>query len=348
MQIGLFDHLERSEDRPLATQFDERLEFAAAADDAGFYALHVAEHHASPLNMVPVPGVWLSAVARATKRLRFGPLVYLLPLYSPLRLAEEICMLDHLSRGRLEVGVGRGVSPFELAYHKIKHEDSRDIFKDAYECLKGALGSEVFNYESARYNYKDVPMALRPLQQPWPAFWYGSSNEEGSTWAGEQGMHFTTNGPPERAKANIDAYFKALNARGGAAQPKAEFRGGAAIGLLRHIVVADTDAEAARIAKPAIEHHAASLNWIRKRHGISEFTERTGVHRGEGFEDWRDNSMIVAGSPETVIREIERQVEMTGINYLIAYLFFGTMSAAQAHRSLALFRSEVMPRIRTL
>ncbi len=348
MQIGLFDHLERSEDRALATQFDERLEFAAAADEAGFYALHVAEHHASPLNMVPVPGVWLSAVARATRRLRLGPLVYLLPLYSPLRLAEEICMLDHLSKGRLEVGVGRGVSPFEMAYHKIRHEDSRDIFKDAYECLKGALGSEVFNYESERYNYKDVPMALRPLQQPWPAFWYGSSNEEGSTWAGEQGMHFTSNGSPERAKANIDIYLRALNARGGPAQPKAEFSGGAAIGMLRHIVVADTDAEAVRIAKPALEHHAGSLNWIRKRHGITEFTNRTGAHRGEDFESWRDHGMVIAGSPDTVVREIERQVAMTGINYLIAYLFFGAMSAAQAHRSLALFRSEVMPKIKGL
>ena len=145
MKIGLFDHLERSEDRTLATQFDERLEFAAAADEAGFYCLHTAEHHSSRLNMVPEPGVWLAAVARATKQMRLGPLVYLLTLYSPLRLAEEICMLDHLSKGRLEVGVGRGVSPFELNYHKIDHAESREIFFDAYECLKTALTSDEFS-----------------------------------------------------------------------------------------------------------------------------------------------------------------------------------------------------------
>src|ERR1700681_584899 len=127
MKIGLFDHIEHG-DRPLSTLFDERLRFAEAADAAGIYCLHVAEHHATPLNMVPVPGVYLGAVARATKRMRLGPLVYLLPLYSPLRLIEEICMLDHLSGGRLEVGVGRGVSPFELKYHKIEHEDSAQIF----------------------------------------------------------------------------------------------------------------------------------------------------------------------------------------------------------------------------
>ena len=89
MKIGLFDHVEHGE-RPLSTLFDERLTFVQAADQAGIYRLHVAEHHATPLNMVPVPGVYLGAVARATTRMRLGPLVYLLPLYSPLRLIEEI------------------------------------------------------------------------------------------------------------------------------------------------------------------------------------------------------------------------------------------------------------------
>src|SRR3974390_1719257 len=98
MKIGLFDHVEHGE-RPLTTLFDERLRFADAADAAGFYCLHVAEHHATPLNLVPVPGIYLAAIARKTKRLRFGPLVYLLPLYSPLRLIEEICMIHHLCPG---------------------------------------------------------------------------------------------------------------------------------------------------------------------------------------------------------------------------------------------------------
>src|SRR5258708_15912228 len=98
--MGRFDKVEQGGGR-LATLFDERIAFATAADDAGIYCLHVAEHHATPLNMVPVPGVYLGAVARATRRMRLGPLVYLLPLYSPLRLSEEICILDHPSYGRM-------------------------------------------------------------------------------------------------------------------------------------------------------------------------------------------------------------------------------------------------------
>src|ERR1039458_5988735 len=150
MKIGIFDHVEAGE-RPLAMLLDERLAFAAAADEAGFYCLHVAEHHATPLNMVPVPGVYLGALARATKRMRLGPLVYLLPLYLPLRMIEEICMLDHLSHGRLDVGVGRGVSPFELKFHKVEHDDSRNIFVDAYQCISAGLTTDSLTYDGKYY-----------------------------------------------------------------------------------------------------------------------------------------------------------------------------------------------------
>src|ERR1700704_5863977 len=136
MKFGLFDHVEDG-GRPLATLFDERLVFARAADDAGIYCLHVAEHHATPLNMVPVPGIYLGAVARATKRMRLGPLVYLLPLYSPLRLIEEICMLDQLSHGRYELGVGRGIVPYELAYCGINFLDAQEMYEEG----RGAVGA---------------------------------------------------------------------------------------------------------------------------------------------------------------------------------------------------------------
>ena len=205
MKIGLFDHIEHGA-RPLAQLFDERLSFIQACGCAGFYCLQLAEHHQTPLNMVPGPGVFLGAVARATRRIKMGPLVYLLPIISPLRLIDEICMLDHLSKGRMEVGVGRGVSPFELKYHNIEHDQSREIFIDAYECIKAGLTTDQLTYKGKHYQFENVPIALRPLQQPHPAFWYGSSGSEGSTWAGEHGLHFVTLGPNDFAKANIDSF----------------------------------------------------------------------------------------------------------------------------------------------
>lgn len=347
MKIGLFDHVEWG-DRPLATLFDERLQFAAAADEAGIYCLHVAEHHATPLNMVPVPGVYLGALARATKRMRLGPLVYLLPLYSPLRLVEEICMLDHLSLGRLEVGVGRGVSPYELKYHKVEHDQSRDIFIDAFDCVSAGLQTDVLSYKGPHYEYHDVPIALRPLQQPHPPFWYGSSNATGATWAGERGLHFVSLGPTGFAKKNIEAFKEALAKRGGPASPKPGFPGGVAIGALRHIFVADTDAEAKRFAKPAMERHLAHLNWLRVKHGAGAVDTRFNVPRGATFEEGVADGSVIAGSPQSVLAEIERQNGALGINYLLTYLFLGTMSLAEALRSLELFRTEVMPKLAAL
>jgi len=347
MKFGLFDHVEHA-DRPISRLFDERLTFAQAADEAGIYCLHVAEHHATPLNMVPVPGVYLGALARATRRMRLGPLVYLLPLYSPLRMIEEISMLDHLSYGRLEVGVGRGVSPFELKYHKVEHDQSRDIFIDAFDCISAGLTTDNLSYSGPHFAYENVPIALRPLQQPHPAFWYGSSNTTGATWAGERGLHFVTLGPNAPAKANIDAFRAALAKRGGPAQPKAEFPGGVAVGLQRHIFLGDTDADAARFAKPAMEAHLAHLNWLRVKHGVTGPTSRLNIPRGANYEACVADGTVIAGTPDTVCAAIERQAAELGFNYLLTYLFLGTMTLADALRSLQLFATEVMPRLAPL
>jgi Coenzyme F420-dependent N5,N10-methylene tetrahydromethanopterin reductase and related flavin-dependent oxidoreductases len=105
MQFGIFDHLDRNKS-PLKDYYEARLQLIEMYDREGFYAYHVAEHHSTPLGMAPSPSVFLSAVAQRTKRLRFGPLVYALPLYHPIRLIEEICMLDQMSGGRLDIGFG--------------------------------------------------------------------------------------------------------------------------------------------------------------------------------------------------------------------------------------------------
>lgn len=347
MKIGLFDHVEKT-DRPLHTIYDERLRFAVAAEEAGFYCLHVAEHHASPLNMVPAPNVYLAAVARETKRIRLGPLVYLLPLYSPLRLLEEIAMVDHLSQGRLEIGIGRGVSPFEVGYHKIDPEKSRDIFIDSYRCILAGLSSDTLNYEGPYHTYRDVPIVMHPVQRPHPPFWYGSSNTTGSEWAGTNGMHFVANGPVALAKTNIDAFKVALAKRGAPLTPKAEFAGGTVIGALRYVFVADSDAEAHRIARPAIEAHLGSLNWLRARHSDTGLTSRAKIPAGATYDDLARDGMVFAGTPDTVVRAIERQVPELGINYLVTYMFLSSMALTDALRSLQLFSTEVMPRVAAL
>src|SRR6266699_2154709 len=134
MKVGVFDHLDRNE-RPLHAFYEERLKIVEAYDCGGFYAYHTAEHHATPLGLAASPSVFLAAVAQRTRRLRFGPLVYTLPLHHPLRVVEEICMLDQLSAGRFELGVGRGISPIELAYNNVDFLEAAEIYEEALQVI---------------------------------------------------------------------------------------------------------------------------------------------------------------------------------------------------------------------
>jgi alkanesulfonate monooxygenase SsuD/methylene tetrahydromethanopterin reductase-like flavin-dependent oxidoreductase (luciferase family) len=118
--------------------YEERLQPLESADRAGFFCYHLAEHHLTPLGMGPSPNVFLAALAMRTKQIHMGPLVYL-PLYHPVRLVEEICMLDNLSGGRLEIGVGRGVSSYELAHMNMNFLESRAIFEDSLKAIVKGL-----------------------------------------------------------------------------------------------------------------------------------------------------------------------------------------------------------------
>jgi alkanesulfonate monooxygenase SsuD/methylene tetrahydromethanopterin reductase-like flavin-dependent oxidoreductase (luciferase family) len=116
----------------------------------------------------------------------------------------------------------------------------------------------------------------------------------------------------------------------------------------RHIFVADTDAEARRFAKPAMEAHLVNLNWLRVKKNDTGLTSRLVIPHGVSFDDTLANGSLICGSPQTVRAVLHEQARELGINYLLAYLFLGTMSLADALRSLALFRDEVMPHLEKL
>ncbi len=339
MKFGVFDHVDRSR-LALADLFDRRLEYVAALEDAGFFCYHVAEHHATPLNMVPVPGVYLGAVARATAAMRLGPLCYLLPLYSPLRLIEEIAMLDHLSRGRFDVGVGRGVSPFELNFHKVDPGNSQAIFLDALDAVVHGLTHDELNHDGPYFSYRGVPMELRPLQRPHPPIWYPTSNPASAAAVGRAGYNFVTLGAMDAARACIDAFADAYSRPFG---PALDFPGGAAIGVSRHVVVGGTMEEAMRTARPAYETWHASLTKLFRDHGAAGPTFARGTL--ETLDEAIAAGTDIVGDPDTVGAEIERQVEALGVNYMICQFYFGDMEHGDAMRSVDLFRTGVMPRI---
>src|SRR5207245_9909318 len=177
--FGIFDHVDRGEG-PLAALYESRLRLVEAADAAGCATHHVAEHHATSLGMAPSPGIFLAALAKRTRRIRFGPLVYLLPLYTPLRLIEEIAMLDQMSGGRFELGVGRGISPYELAYCGVDFLEAPAMYEEALEVILAGLRGGRLTYRGQHYRYLNVPIELTPVQQPHPPLWPGVTSPEGA------------------------------------------------------------------------------------------------------------------------------------------------------------------------
>ena len=339
MKFGLWDHVDNN-GLAIADLLENRLEFVKAADAAGFYSYHISEHHATPLNVVPVPGVYLGAVARETKTMRMGPLCYLLPLYSPLRLIEEICILDHLSRGRLDVGVGRGVSPYELNYHNVDPETSREVFEDALDAIHHGLTHDRLNHQGKHFSYSDVPMELKPYQSPVPAIWYPSSNEVASAWAGERGYHYVTLGATEAAQPRIKAFKAGFFKGNGALTPLIGFDGGAAIGIMRHMVIAETEKEAMAVARPAYNLWYANLTKLQR--------ENVNGPNIVGFvppdlESAMKAGSVLVGTPAHIREKVAEHSEVLGINYLICGFYFGNIEHAHALQSLNLFSGEIAP-----
>ena len=191
---------------PLDAFFADRLRLVEAYDRAGFYGYHVAEHHATPLGVAPSPGVWLAAIAQRTTRLRFGALVYLLPLYHPLKLLEEICMLDQMSRGRLMLGVGRGISPIELRYYGLDPAQTPAMYQEALEVILRGMACKELTFEGKYYTFRDVPMELRPFQQPHPPLWYGIGREDAVPWAAQRSVNVVGNVTGAKMRPLTDRY----------------------------------------------------------------------------------------------------------------------------------------------
>src|SRR6266542_1981991 len=205
MKFGVFDHMDRA-GPDLGRQFDHRLKLIELYERAGFYAYHLAEHHATPLGMAPSRSVFLAAVAQRTRRLRFGPLVYALPLYHPIRLIEEICMLDQISGGRLEIGFGRGASSTETSFYGLDPAKAQQIYAEGLELVIQGLSKRMLNFGGDFFSFENVPMELEPLQKHHPPIWYGVHSVDSAERAARKGLHVVSLDPPPETRSFVDRY----------------------------------------------------------------------------------------------------------------------------------------------
>ncbi len=342
LEFGIFDHLDvRAE--PLNKTYAERIKVARAAEAAGFRGYHLAEHHGTPLGAAPSPGIFLAALAQATSSIRIGPLVYLVPLYIPLRLIEEICMLDHLSNGRLEVGLGRGVSPIEVAFFGVDPDDAMEMFIEGVDLIIKGLNCSSLTFAGKHYQYEDVPMVLQTVQSPLP-LWSASMSPGGQAEAARRGMHTISLGPTDLIRQTSDNYRAEWAASRDdplrpAGAPEQPF-----IGAWRMLYVNEDERKAETVARRAYD------DWFAKLHKLWVENNVAAPHLGpiSRFETAEEIGMIVHGNADRVADALARQVEITGVNYLALQPAFGDIGHDEEMRSLERFAADVMPHLKTI
>ncbi len=337
LQFGIFDWLEHR-DAPLHEIFENRLQMLEYADEAGFYAYHLAEHQGTPLSLNNAPSVVIASAIQRTQRLRLIPMTYCLPWYNPLRLYNEICMLDQYSEGRIEVGIGRGVSPIESTYFGLYDiEASRELYREVLDILLYGFTHDELNYEGKHFQYKGVELYNKPYQKPYPPLWYPTHNIESVPYMAEQGFNTSHNfAPNDVAKKHFDLFREVYAAHkddegrmnGHVASPR--------MANTRHIYVADTDERAFDEAREAFDVWGQHISYLSGRFANRPSDSLT-------LEARMADDRALVGSPETIRRKIDAMVEETGINYFLGVFNFGNLPQDRVLHSLELFANEVMP-----
>ena len=326
LDFGMFDAVEWSEERP-ADIYENKLKLAQFAEENGFFAFHLVEHHTTPLSIAPSPGILLSAVAQRTSRIRIGPLGFLLPFHNPLRLYHEICMLDHLCQGRLELGFARGVVSVEAERFGLPDDEGRrDMMREVLDILLYCFNNDTLDFEGKYYNYSGIKLWLKPYQEPYPPLWYPTANIDMIPWVAENGLNTCGIIEPSREyKEHYDLYKRIwaetkdrpnrLNAH--VAEPK--------IGMARPVYVADTDEEAMDVARASHPVWRSHVGFLFDQAGITiEPLERL-----SHFETLIEEETLIVGSPQTVVDKIVRTVEDCGINYFNSVFAFGNITHQQ-------------------
>jgi len=331
MRFGVFDHNDAS-GRPPAEQLAERLSLVEAYERLGYRAYHMAEHHGTPLGITPSPHLLLAAASQRTSVIRLGTLISILPLYHPMRLIEEACTLDQLTGGRLDLGVGRGISPIETSFHGVPGAETQERFDEAFSILQMGLTSDTVDFHGKYYDITDAPVVTRPVQRPHPPLWYGTRTLDRARWCARLGMPMMALVPSERVRSLTDAYRAEWAALG---RDEADLP---PLGITRSVVVAASGEEAMEIANRAFVRFKENFELLWRRYDIP----MPPVLPASTFEGIHATGHFYAGDPAGARAWVEHHRDVGRISYMALELCFGDMTLAETLRSAELFATEVM------
>ena len=336
MNFGIFDWVEASETLSPAEVFEHKLQLAAAADKAGMHGMFLAEHQGTPLSIDGSPSVLLSAMIQRTARLRLGALTFCLPWYEPYRFYNEVCMLDQMSGGRLELGVGRGASPIESMIFNLKTiEESRERYRETLDLFFAACSTKVLKFRG-----QEVELYNKPLQRPYPPLWFPSSNKDSIEFTAKHGYHTALICKPEDAKPLFTQYREAWQRHRNDPGRHNAHVAEPFLAKTQLMVVADTDREAMDQGLQAYATWAGHLHYLTRKHGRPDVMK---------LDPNAPDSVqrLIAGSPQTVLPQLQAAIRESGMNYMLCVFSFGSLPPKTALRSLELFSREVMPRLKT-
>lgn len=324
------------------------LDLLTESEALGFDLLWANEHHFDPYGgIIPSPPTLLAALSQRTQHVRLGTSIVVLPLHSPIEVAEQIAMVDLMSGGRVEFGIGRGFVEFDYDRLHMPREDSNERMREQLEVILKAWKGKSFSHKGRFYQYDNLEVWPRPEQRPHPPIWVSCSRTPSSfEWAGERGFNVLTvayHGVDNLVAMNKlyrDAWAKAGHA-------PAKWN----LAAHYHCVLAENKREAREIAGRAWRRYTEATTHTIERVG-STFKGPEGEKRLKTMEDlWDTDRMVdelrqIACTPDECVTLLERAQDAMGFTQCDCTFFFGGITFDQAQRSLRLFANEVMPMLK--
>jgi alkanesulfonate monooxygenase SsuD/methylene tetrahydromethanopterin reductase-like flavin-dependent oxidoreductase (luciferase family) len=348
-EFGVFHEFPRGAAQTDAEAFTQSFLQVETAERWGLDVIWIAELHLLPdQSVASAPLLIASAIAARTRRMKIGIAVQILPLCHPLRLAEEVATLDHISGGRLIFGVGRSGLPHTYEAFGIPYAESRERFAEVLEVLKRSWSDERFSFAGTFYNFQNVSITPRPLQKPYPPLRIAAMSADTYPAIGAMGLPIflaVRVGTFEELLPHIAAYREAYKSAGHAGQGQVYLR--------VPIYVGKTETLARAEPEQSIMHFFRTLGLqleaSAKRPGarlIEQRTERGQMLRTISYEDALRNKVIV-GTPEIVatrLRDLKRDLGLSGI--LAEVNCGGLLPTEKVMCSLQLMGKEVAPHFR--
>jgi alkanesulfonate monooxygenase SsuD/methylene tetrahydromethanopterin reductase-like flavin-dependent oxidoreductase (luciferase family) len=310
------------------------LEQVTLAEDLGWDCQWFTEHHFLQYGgPIPNPAVMLAAVAARTSRIRLGSAISILPLHHPIQTAEDYAMVDSISGGRLEFGIGGGNTALDYTVYGISPEERRDRYQEAIEVIREAWSKERFSHHGRFWQINDCTLTPRPQQQPTPPIWVASLNPESMHWAGSQGFNIMTVShpmPPERVNAAVRAWRDGLRESG--RDPKDY------LNKLHFRVYVHADRKRAReVAEDAIIRYEVLQE---ARH---QSNRPVPAHETYDWDGMLAQGRNIYGNPEDCVRLLETARQFFDFDICSMTFNFGGIPYGDVLDSMRLFANEVMP-----